>query len=83
MKLRDVLCCEMVGKHVKVIEAENQALIGIEGEVVDETQQTLVLKQGKKLLKSQVKLEINIRDQKIIVDGKALVGRPEDRIKRK
>ena len=63
---------------VKVVDASNKSLIGVGGFILDETQNTFALDNGKKLLKSQVKLEIGGK----VVDGEALVGRVEDRIKK-
>ncbi|MFQ5474646.1 MAG: ribonuclease P protein component 1 [Candidatus Nanoarchaeia archaeon] len=79
MKLHDSRG-ELVGSEIEVVDASNRSLIGIKGEVVDETRNTIRIKRGdveKTLLKEQV--TIKIRDTEII--GQALVGRPEERIK--
>jgi ribonuclease P protein subunit POP4 len=78
MRMGDVLRDEFIGKKIKVIASTNKTLVGVQGKVVDETQQTLVLEDGRKLLKSQVEIEV----QHVSVDGKRLVGRPEDRLKK-
>lgn len=72
---------ELIGLFVEVVEAKNKALIGIKGKVVDETRNMLMV-DNKKLIKDEVVLEVQYHDQKIKVDGKKLVGRPEDRIKK-
>ncbi len=82
---KNIVRHEMIGLIVKVIDASNSALIGIEGKIVDETRNTLVIetKQGEKtVLKAQVKLESVVGGEKVVIDGKSLVARSEDRIKK-
>jgi len=75
---------ELIGLEIKVDEAKNPSNIGIEGKIVDETQQTLTIKTKKgqkRLIKKNITL--TIKSQKIKIKGSLLVGRPEDRIKKK
>ena len=69
---------EIIGKKIKVVDSKNKTLVGITGDVVDETKNTITLGNKKKLLKSHVTLEID--DE--IIDGKTLQKKPEDRIKK-
>ena len=73
---------ELIGKKIKVVEADNASLIGIEGKIIDETKNTIkVLDKNnneKILVKIQIKFAIN--GQKII-DGKTIAKRSEERIK--
>lgn len=49
-----------IGRRVKVVESPNQQLIGMSGEVIDETKNTLTLKTGKgnkRLIKKQIKVQ--------------------------
>jgi len=51
----------LIGKKIKVKNALNKSLLGISGEVVDETKNMLLLqtKKGKKkIIKKQVEIEI-------------------------
>lgn len=73
---------EIIGLHVKVVASDNKSLVGLEGKVIDETQNTLVLEQGKTLLKDQIVLEMSVQDHTVIVDGKTLLGRSHERIKK-
>ena len=76
---------ELIGLTVKVVEAKNIALVGIKGKVVDETRNTLVIetKDGEKtVLKEQVQLETTVAGETVLIDGKMLVARSEDRIKK-
>ena len=85
MKIRDLTRHEVIGLNVEVIESENQCLVGIKGKIVDETKNTISIKKNKKIkkiLKNQIKLMIKMNKQKIKIDGKFLIGRSEDRIKK-
>ncbi len=75
---------ELIGIEIRVDEAKNPSNKGIEGKVVDETQQTITVK-TKKGLKRLIKknITITIKKQKVKIKGSLLVGRPEDRIKKK
>ena len=69
---------EIIGSQIEIVGADNKNLIGIKGKIIDETKNMLILDNGKKLIKTQVKIKIN----GIIIDGKKLASRPEDRIKK-
>ena len=52
---------KMIGKRIEVVKADNKHLVGINGEVLDETRNMIVLKtkeNTKKLIKKQVELKI-------------------------
>lgn len=69
---------ELVGRDVKVVEADNESLLGIAGTVVDETKQTLRVRtdRGEKtLLKEQVTIEVDGHR----IRGNLLTQRPEKR----
>lgn len=78
---------ELIGLACRVKESTNKALIGLEGRVVDETRQTLTLEvkgKEKSLIKDQCVFSFKIPSGKWVrVEGKILVARPEDRIKKK
>ena len=81
--IKNVVKDELIGLHVTVVEATNPALVGIKGQVIDETKNTLVVKNSKRstLVKDQVVIETEYNNKKLRVDGKKLTRRPEDRIK--
>ncbi len=70
----------IIGKTIEVMHSTNPCDLHIKGRVIDETKNMILVHQGglKKLIKKNVILLLE--NQKI--DGKELVGRPEDRIKR-
>ena len=75
---------EIIGCEIKVVDALNKSLVGIRGKAVDETKNTITLETAggiKKILKAQVKIELNDGTKKIIIEGESLAKRPEERIK--
>ncbi len=78
---------ELMGLKIKVKEGTNKAQVGIRGKVIDETFKTLKIetKRGEKTIAKDTSIFIfNLPNGKNVqVDGKLLVGRPEDRIKKK
>ncbi|MDP3728815.1 MAG: ribonuclease P protein subunit [bacterium] len=76
---------EFIGLDVVVVDANNKNLIGIKGEIVDETKNTFIIQTEfgeKKVLKKGASFKTKISNQEIIIKGDILVGRPEDRIKK-
>jgi ribonuclease P protein subunit POP4 len=85
MRKREVVKAEFIGSDVEIIESKNKSLIGLKGKIVDETRNMFIVKckeKMKKILKDQVRLKIDLPEGEIEVDGKLLVGRPEDRLKK-
>ena len=81
----DIVRSELIGLEVEVVEASNKSLVGLKGLIVDETKNTLSIEgEGflKKVIKSQVIINILFQGQTFQIDGKVLVGRPEDRLKK-
>ncbi len=83
---KNIVRHELIGVSAEVVDAKNADLIGIKGVIVDETQKTLLLRTEKglkRIQKSVVRLKLSFGRYKVLVEGKALYGRPEDRIKKK
>ncbi len=78
---------ELIGLEVKIKDSTDPTLKGIKGRVVDETYNMLVIETSKKEIKVPKRNCIFVftlpSKLKVQVDGKLLVGRPEDRIKKK
>lgn len=80
---KHVLQEELIGLSLTVVAAKNRDLMGITGTIVDETKHTLVVRSGsirKVLLKEQVTIIIDLKGQRIQIDGARLLKRPEKRI---
>ncbi len=77
---------ELIGLKCKIVDSKNRNLIGIEGTVVDETKNMIIIETKKgvvKVPKDVVTLHFYLEEAVVEVDGKVLVARPEDRIKKK
>ena len=84
-KLKDIIKYELIGLQIKVADSRNKANVGLSGKIINETKFTITIKtnKGKKmLLKNNIKIETKVKNKKIEIDGKLLVGRPEDRVKK-
>ena len=74
---------ELIGLDVVVSESLNPLSIGIQGKVIDETQQTLTIqtkKDKKKILKRLSTFVFNVKDKKVEVKGSVIATRPWERI---
>ena len=74
---------ELIGLDVVVSESLNPLSIGIQGKVIDETQQTLTIqtkKDKKKILKLLSTFVFKIKDKKVEVKGSVIAKRPWERI---
>ncbi len=84
---QNVLQHELIGLKANVIESTHPGYIGVKGKIVDETKNTIVILDGgrkKRVQKSVVVLRIKLPDGSAVeVDGKDIVGRPVDRVKKK
>ena len=77
---------ELVGLSVRVVEADNADLVGIEGRVVDETTHTLRVEAAERVRtvpKAGSTLAFELPDgARVTVDGDRLVARPARRTER-
>jgi ribonuclease P protein subunit POP4 len=86
MRPRDTLKGELIGLEIEIVNARNRSLVGLQGTIVDETRNTLTIMQEnkeKKLIKDQITFTTSINNQKITINGEDLVGRSEERLKKK
>jgi ribonuclease P protein subunit POP4 len=78
---------ELIGLRVRVAESANRKNVGITGKVIDETRNIFVIEKtnGKevRLAKEHNVFVFFLNRQKVRIEGDVLVGRPEDRIKKK
>jgi ribonuclease P protein subunit POP4 len=78
---------EFIGLEAKVVKNLNSNVVGITGKVINETRNTLtILHAGKRkvIIKDTSIFDFVMPDGTIIeIDGKAIMGRPEDRIKKR
>lgn len=83
---KNILKGELIGLRIKVIKSDNPVLVGIKGKIIDETRNMLVVEQENKkmsrLIKDKITLHVYQNNRIIEIDGKLLIGRPEDRVKK-
>ncbi len=86
MAVPRALLGEIIGLHVRVVNATHPGYIGIEGTVVDETKNILVVETPagiKKLPKPDIVVEFRLPSGELIcVDGAEITVRPEERTKK-
>jgi ribonuclease P protein subunit POP4 len=78
---------EFIGLEAKVVKSSNPQIVGISGKVVDETRNTLTILHSDKrkfIVKDTAVFEFVLPDGTVVeIDGKVIMGRPEDRIKKR
>ncbi|MCW4027797.1 MAG: ribonuclease P protein component 1 [Candidatus Bathyarchaeota archaeon] len=83
----EVLQDEFIGLHAKAARSRNRSCIGIAGKVIDETKNTIVIihdNKEKTMVKNETVFHFKFPDGTVVeIDGKTMIGRPEDRVKRK
>ena len=83
---KNILKHELIGLECEVKQSKNKSQIGMKGKVVDETRNILTLEteKGEKLIekKNAEFIFAFSGGEKVAVDGKLLIGRPEARTKR-
>ena len=74
----------LIGKTITIVDSSNQSLKNLEGKVIDETKNTIKITDKKNsektLIKNQITFKVSNSD--IVVDGKKLSKRIEERIKK-
>lgn len=82
-----VLQQELIGLNAQVVKSSQPNYVGISGKVVDETRNTLVIlseNRKKIVIKNVAIFHFTLPDGTIVeIDGKAIVGRPENRVKKR
>ena len=82
----DVIREEFIGTNVQISSSPHSGYLGINGEVIGETRNTFTLNkegQTKQIVKDQAIFQFQFSDGTVVeIDGKLLVGKPEDRLKK-
>jgi ribonuclease P protein subunit POP4 len=83
MKQDEVARHEIIGLTIRITEASNPDLVGLEGKVLDETKNSFVIETAsgrKTVLKNQI-TQLMIVEKNITVQASSLMKRSEERIK--
>jgi ribonuclease P protein subunit POP4 len=82
----DVIRQEFVGTQISISESPNQGYLSVKGQVLDETRNTFIISQkgqSKTIVKDQAVFQFQLANGTIVeIDGKLLVGKSEDRMKK-
>jgi len=82
----DILRHEFIGANALVAASPNMNLMGISGLVVGETRNTFALRNmgvTRSVIKEAATFYFTFNDETVVeIDGKLLVGRSEDRLKK-
>jgi ribonuclease P protein subunit POP4 len=82
----DIVRSEFIGRQAEIITNTPYGNVSVSGTVVDETRNTfVVLARGKRksAIKESTVFRFELPDRAIVeIDGRLLVGRPEDRLKK-
>ncbi len=82
----DIIRYEFIGTHARIAQSAHTGYIGLAGQVVAETKNTLTLihqGQPKSVIKELAVFDFKFGDGTTVeIDGSLLVGRSEDRLKK-
>jgi len=81
---KNLIYHELIGLPAKVVESTDPSLVGIEGNVTDETRNMVTIEHDgkeKKVAKANASFVFALPDAKVKVDGRLLVSQPENRIR--
>jgi ribonuclease P protein subunit POP4 len=78
---------EFIGLNAKVVKSTNPNYMGISGKVINETRNTFVIKHENKdkvVVKNVAVFHFTMPDGTVVeVYGNIIIGRPEDRVKKR
>lgn len=89
---KNIFYHELIGLEIKIVKSSNPYILGITGVIVDETKKTFLIQTNshngesvEKLIQKDVSVfQFKVPDGTIVeIDGKVLLNRPEDRIKKR
>ena len=85
--LRKLTFRKLIGKKVVIEHSLDPSIKGLEGTILSETRNVIIIKTSsgrvKRILKKGVLLTIYVsRNKKISVPGYMMIGRPEERVKK-
>jgi ribonuclease P protein subunit POP4 len=82
----EIINSEFIGTKCKIAESRHPDYIGIKGEITDESKNTFTITQNgktKRIVKEAAVFQFGYPDGTAVeINGKLLVGRPEDRLKK-
>ena len=78
---------EFIGLEASVAKCSNSSVVGMKGQVVDETRNTFTLSCNSErtvVIKDTAVFDFTLSNGTVVeIDGKIMMGRPEDRLKKR
>lgn len=78
---------EFIGLAAKVVKCSNPSVVGLMGQVIDETRNTFTLSCNSErtvVIKDTAVFDFKLSNGTVVeIDGKIMMGRPEDRLKKR
>jgi len=83
-RAHEILHHELIGLEAEVLEDSNPSNVGVRGTVVDESLNTVVIgdDRARRVAKKDAVFKFTLNGEVVKVEGRALQGRPEDRVKK-
>ena len=83
-RAHEILHHELIGLEAEVLEDSNPCNVKIRGTVLDETMNTITIDHdgAKRIAKKNAVFKFKLNGEAVKVEGAALNGRPEDRVKK-
>lgn len=82
----EIISQEFIGTQSRVAQSFHAGYLGISGKIIDETKNTFLIQhegETKRVVKDVTVFHFTFSDGTIVeIDGKLLVGKPEDRLKK-
>ena len=82
----DIIREEFIGTEGRITRSRHAGYVGISGQVMDETKSTFVIRHEgkmKRIIKDSAVFNFRFSDGTVVeINGKLLVGKPEDRLKK-
>lgn len=83
----NIIRYEFIGTEAEIAKSKHHGYVGISGKIIDETRNTFVISdkgERKRIIKDSAVFHFKFSDGTVVeIDGKLLVGRPEDRLKKR
>ena len=74
---------ELLGRETEIVNSTDRSLIGVKGRIIDETKNTFLIESnGKEMRVEKKNSRFLFRKDGIEVEGRLLVGRGEERLKK-
>jgi ribonuclease P protein subunit POP4 len=85
---KDLVRHELVGLDVEIASSSNPSTVGIRGKVADESRNTISIETAQGITRTAIKDQCTFvftlpSGERVRVDGRLLLSRPEDRVKKR